>query len=164
MNPGSRRDEQAAVDPDLDAPGSPAAGKANPRRWTVPVIALGGMAGASARYAVDVLAGPDGAGAVPWSTLVINVSGCLLFGVLMGLLSAGVWAHPLARPFLGVGVLGGYTTFGSVSVQAHTLVAQDRPGVAFGYVLATLVASLAAVAAGGWAASALLGRPGRSSP
>ena len=51
----------------------------------------------------------------------------------------------LLRPFVGVGVLGGYTTFSTYTVEARTLVAAGRPGVALGYLMATAATALAAV-------------------
>ena len=82
---------------------------------------------------------------MPWATLVTNVSGCLLIGVLMVLISE-VWsAHRLLRPFLGVGVLGGYTTFSTYAVDIQQMVAAGAARTALVYLVATLAAALAAV-------------------
>jgi CrcB protein len=60
-----------------------------------------------------------------------------------------VWvAHRLVRPFLGVGVLGGYTTFSTYTVEAHQLIAAARPGLALIYMVSTVVAALVAVQLG----------------
>jgi fluoride exporter len=131
-----------------------------PRSWVVPAIALGGMIGASGRYALE-LAWPHPTGALPWATLVTNASGCLLIGALMVYVvevSAGALRHPLVRPFLGVGVLGGYTTFSTYTVQSETLVADGRPLLAIAYLFGTLAAALAAVVLGVAVARALAGR------
>lgn len=110
-------------------------------------IAVGGALGASARYGVG-LALPHRADAWPWATLLVNVSGCLAIGVLMVLITE-VWvAHRLVRPFLGVGLLGGYTTFSTYAGEAQQLILAGRPGPALGYLAATVVAALAAIAAG----------------
>ena len=111
------------------------------------VIAAGGVLGAATRYGVAV-ALPAAPGRVPWSTLLVNVSGCLLIGALMVLI-VDVWtAHPLVRPFLGVGVLGGYTTFSTAVVDVQQLITAGRPGIALGYLVGTAVAAMAAVALG----------------
>ena len=126
----------------------------------MPAIALGGMLGASGRYALE-LAWPHSAGSLPWATLVTNASGCLLIAMLMVYaveVSAGALRHPLVRPFLGVGVLGGYTTFSTYAVQSETLVADGRPLLAIAYLFGTLVAALAAVVAGMALVRTLAGR------
>ena len=84
-------------------------------------IAAGGVVGAEARYTLG-LALPHAVGTWPWSTLLINVSGCLLIGVLMVVITELVKPHRLLRPFLGVGVLGGYTAFSTYAVDALSLV------------------------------------------
>ena len=121
------------------------AGGAN--RWAVPVIALGGMLGAGARFALE-RSWPTPSGSLPWTTLGINVSGCALIGVLMVHVSESGRAHPLARPFLGVGLLGGYTTFSTYAVQVHALVASGQPFLGLAYLLGTALSALLAVAAG----------------
>ena len=111
------------------------------------VVALGGVLGALARYALGV-GWPTESGAFPWTTFAVNVSGCLLVGVLLvRLLEAGA-VHPLWRPFLGTGVLGGYTTFSTYAVDTRTLVAGGHAGLAAAYALGTLVAALLAVQVG----------------
>jgi CrcB protein len=81
-------------------------------------------------------------------TFVINVSGCLLIGVLM-VLVGDVWpGRRLLRPFLGTGLLGGYTTFSTYVVDVQHLVMAGAVGTALAYLTATLLAALAAVHAG----------------
>ncbi|MBW0106459.1 fluoride efflux transporter CrcB [Pseudonocardia sp. KRD291] len=128
-----------------------------PRRAAVlGAVALGGVIGAEARYGLD-LAWPHTPDRFPWSTLVINVSGCLLMGVLMVVITERLRPHPLVRPLLGVGVLGGYTTFSTYAVETVQAVDAGRVGVALGYVVATPVLAVLAVAAGAAAARALAG-------
>lgn len=121
-----------------------------PRRapWALlGVISAGGVLGACARHAL-ALAWPHRPAGFPWATLVINVSGCLLIGVLMVLISE-VWsAHRLLRPFLGVGVLGGYTTFSTYVVDVQRLLVAGAARTALLYLAATALAALAAVYAG----------------
>jgi CrcB protein len=110
-------------------------------------ISLGGGVGALARYGIGYafLAGPTG---FPWATFVINVVGCLLIGVLMVLVSE-VWSgRRLIRPFLGVGVLGGYTTFSTYVVDIQRLVAGGAALTALVYLVGTVLAALTAVYVG----------------
>jgi fluoride exporter len=98
---------------------------------------------------------------VPWATLLINVTGCVLIGVLMVLILE-VWvAHRLVRPFLGVGVLGGYTTFSTYAVEAEQLIAAGRPWLALAYLVGTAVAALVAVQVGVGLTRKLSGTSGR---
>lgn len=120
----------------------------------VPVIALGGVLGAACRYGVGA-ALPTTTGAWPWSTLIVNATGCLLIGVLMVLVEVSL-VHRLARPFLGVGVLAGFTTFSTYAVDAQTLLVQGRPALALGYLVATPVVALLAVGVGVAATRALV--------
>lgn len=110
------------------------------------VIAAGGALGAVARYGVSV-ALPAGDGSFPWATFWTNVAGCLAIGVLMVLVTEGR-PHRLARPFVGVGVLGGFTTFSTYSVDAVRLVESGSAGTALVYTFGTLAAALVAVEVG----------------
>jgi CrcB protein len=116
-------------------------------------IAAGGILGAVARYGIGV-AWPHDPGGFPWSTWTVNVTGCLLIGVLMVLIARLAPDQRLIRPFWGVGVLGGYTTFSSASVD--TL--RTAPATALLYLGATLIGALLAVWAGTAATEAALRR------
>lgn len=118
----------------------------------IAAVAAGGVLGSLARYAVS------GLGGWPWWILLVNVSGCLLIGVLMAVLLDRTAPHRLLRPFLGVGVLGGYTTFSAYAVDVQRLLADGRAAVALAYFLLTPVAALVAVWAGSAATRAVLGR------
>jgi CrcB protein len=116
--------------------------------WAVlAAVSAGGALGALGRHGLAV-AWPHRPGTFPWATFTINGTGCLLIGVLM-VLVAEVWAaHRLLRPFLGTGVLGGYTTFSTYTVDAQQLMADGAAGTALLYLAGTLAAALAAVYAG----------------
>ena len=133
------------VDPDVDLQAPAQRAETRPHELDLlAVIAAGGVLGSEARYGIDRLIPPPVAG-FPWATLLINVTGCLLIGVLMVVLIE-VWSpHRDARPFLGVGVLGGYTTFSTFAVDAVRLVRAHHAGAAAGYVVATVVCCLLAV-------------------
>jgi CrcB protein len=113
------------------------------------VIALGGGLGAVARYGLDQL-WPTRRGGFPWATFTVNTLGCFLIGVLMVLVTE-VWvAHRLVRPFFGVGILGGFTTFSTYTAETRALLLPGTVPLAFAYLLGTLVAALCAVIAGVW--------------
>src|SRR3954469_15294743 len=106
--------------------------------WSVlGAISAGGAAGAVARYGL-LVALPHRADQFPWATFVTNVTGGLLIGVLMVLITE-VWsAHRLVRPFLGVGVLGGFTTFSTYTVDVQQLVAAGSARTGLLYLVGTL--------------------------
>lgn len=113
-------------------------------------IAAGGVLGAEARYGMG-LALPHASGGWPWSTLLINLTGCLLIGILMVIITELTEPHRLVRPFLGVGVLGGYTTFSTYSTEMIQLLDAGRPGPALIYLAVTPLGALTAA----WAGTAL---------
>jgi CrcB protein len=113
----------------------------------VAVVALGGGAGAAARYAASQW-WPTPAGGFPWTILWVNVVGCFVIGVFMVIISEVRTAHPLVRPFFGTGVLGGFTTFSTYAVDTRTLLAAHHPGTAAAYLGGTLGVGLVAVVAG----------------
>lgn len=117
-------------------------------RWPVLVaVAAGGVLGAEARFVLGaVFAQPPGRW--PWTTFGVNVTGCLLIGILLTLLAGADRPHPLLRPLLGVGVLGGYTTFSTWSAESVALLTGGHVVLALGYVLVTPVAAVAACALG----------------
>src|SRR5699024_920491 len=119
----------------------------------LPVIAAGGAAGASLRHLVAVWL-PSSPAAWPWATWLVNLLGALAMGVLMGLLAArpptAGTATALVRPFLGVGVLGGFTTMSTQAVGTVALAQSGRPGLALGYAVATMIGAVSLAAVGWW--------------
>lgn len=111
------------------------------------VVAVGGALGALARYGVQ-LGLPHSPGAWPWATVAVNLTGCLLIGLLLAVLLARAPDHPWLRPFLATGVLGGYTTFSTFSVDAVQLAEAGRWPMAVVYLLVSVVGGLAAVVLG----------------
>jgi CrcB protein len=110
-------------------------------------IAAGGVLGAFGRYGLSV-AMPHARTGFPWSTFLTNVSGAFLIGVLMVLIAEVLPAHPLIRPFVGVGVLGGYTTFSTSIVDTQQLVVAGAARTALLYLVATLACAVLATLAG----------------
>ncbi|OCC07818.1 CrcB family protein [Streptomyces sp. PTY087I2] len=130
---------------ELPEPGPPAA----PQGRVLAAVAVGGSLGALARYGA-LVAWPTPGHGFPWTVFVVNVTGCALIGVLMVLtVERGRVTHSLVRPFLGVGVLGGYTTFSTYAADVSGLLVRQEIAVAMAYTVATAVAALGSV----WAAA-----------
>jgi len=103
-------------------------------------VAIGGAIGGVSRYLALA------AGRAPWTTLGINVVGCAAIGVLM-VLAVDRWPDVrLLRPLLGTGVLGGFTTFSTYAADVDGLARAGRWLTAAGYLIATPVLCLGAVA------------------
>lgn len=111
-------------------------------------VALGGALGASARYVLDHLIEQRSVSVFPWATFTINVTGCLLIGVITEALVDRHHLPAWIRVGLVMGVIGGYTTFSTYAQEALTLVDAHDAGVALAYTLGSVVAGLAAVYAG----------------
>jgi CrcB protein len=114
------------------------------------LVMLGGAIGAAFRYQVGRAAlGAMGPG-FPWGTLVVNLLGGLLMGVLAGIvISDGPADRPLWM-FLGVGVLGGFTTFSAFSLDAFALLERGEFAIASAYVVASVAGSVMLLIAGLW--------------
>ena len=121
------------------------------------LAAIGGALGALARWGVaeGLASSPDG---WPWATLLVNLTGCLFLGALFAVLAARFPDALWPRPFLAVGVLGGYTTYSAFAVEVVRLAEAGAVIAAGTYVVVSVVGGVAAVAAGTLGASAALGR------
>jgi fluoride exporter len=110
----------------------------------IPVMA-GGAIGAALRYLTGLaLAGRSG---FPFGTLAVNLIGSLAMGVLAALLLRGATGEAI-RLFVGVGVLGGFTTFSAFSLESFQMIERGQMGMALGYALASVTGSIAALAIG----------------
>lgn len=114
--------------------------------WVLIAAALAGGAGAGLRYLVDVLVVGGRSARFPLGILVVNVTGSFALGVLTGL-GAGVVGTDLAW-VLGVGLLGGYTTFSTVSVESALLIRTGEARRGWMNALGTLVLGVVAAASG----------------
>ena len=110
-------------------------------------VMAGGAVGAALRFQLGRLL-PASVGGWPWPTFIANVAG----GLAMGLLAAWVLrqseaAEPM-RLLLGVGLLGGFTTFSAFSLEMAMMVERGQGMLAFGYALASVILALAALFVG----------------
>jgi fluoride exporter len=110
-------------------------------------VAAGGAIGSVGRYGLAV-ALPHQPTDFPWATFITNAAGCFAIGVLMVVVAQVLPGRPLLRPFLGVGVLGGFTTFSTYALEIQRTVDAGARGIAMVYLAGTVVAALAAVYAG----------------
>ncbi len=120
------------------------------------LVALGGAIGSAARYLVGVFIGNHFGPDFPWGTFIVNVSGSFLIGVVVAFVGGGILPAE-ARPFLAVGVLGGYTTFSTYSHETLQLVQDGELGAVALNSLGQVVAGLVAVYLGVVIARALGG-------
>ncbi|MHA7278079.1 fluoride efflux transporter FluC [Arthrobacter sp. Hz1] len=93
------------------------------------VTALSGGIGAALRYMVDALVSRHFGRNYPWATNIINANGSLVLGLLTGLVSNEAHLSPLLT-VLGVGLIGGYTTFSTASVETVRLLMAGRTAAA----------------------------------
>lgn len=112
------------------------------------LVMLGGAVGAGARHltgrATLALLGPG----YPYGTLTVNLVGGLLMGILTGVLARHAAAGEPWRLFLGVGVLGGFTTFSAFSLDIVAMVERGQAGAAIGYALLSTVGAVLALVGG----------------
>lgn len=113
---------------------------------TAVLVALGGAAGALARYGIGVRVG---ARSFPWATVAVNLSGCFLLALVLGGLGPARWSASTTTA-VAVGVLGAYTTFSTFGFETFTLLRDDRVATAAAYVALSVAGGLAATVAG-WA-------------
>jgi fluoride exporter len=108
-------------------------------------VMAGGAIGAALRFLVGT-ALPARAG-WPWGTVTVNLAGGFAMGLLAACVMRGQVSEP-ARLFVGVGILGGFTTFSAFSLESFQMIERGDWGMAAGYALASVIGSIAALAAG----------------
>jgi CrcB protein len=106
------------------------------------LVMLGGAFGSGARYLVSTSL------TAPWGTLAVNLIGGLLMGALVGFLLRTAAGNEQMRILLGVGVLGGFTTFSAFSLDSWFLIERGRWPMALTYIGLSVIGSIAALAAG----------------
>jgi CrcB protein len=115
---------------------------------TVFWIAAGGAIGAAARHGVNVWSGRMFGTEFPWHTLIVNVVGCFIMGVLVELMALRLNVSNEVRAFLTTGILGGFTTFSAFSLDFALLVERKAMAGAAMYAAGSVALSLIAVFAG----------------
>ncbi|PTW40843.1 MULTISPECIES: fluoride efflux transporter CrcB [Rhodovulum] len=117
-------------------------------------VALGGAIGSVGRYLSGVAMTSLLGRGFPWGTIFVNILGSFLMGVLIVVLAKKGGA-PFA-PFFQIGLLGGFTTFSSFSLDALTLYERGQAELAMAYVAGSLILSLGAIALAFWLMRSLL--------
>ena len=112
------------------------------------IVGIGGAFGSICRYLAQVYIGRHTTLTFPVGTLVVNLTGCLLIGILFGLGSKYAWMTLEWRLFLITGICGGYTTFSTYSLDSITLLRQGNYTYFFVYVLGSVIVGLLATVAG----------------
>lgn len=116
-------------------------------------VALGGGIGAVLRYqlgrAITQAIGIQAADAFPWGTLAANVLGSCAMGLLFGWIAkTGIGEGETFRLFVGVGLLGGFTTFSAFSLETFQLIERGQAGLAATYIAVSVAAGVAALFVG----------------
>jgi CrcB protein len=125
--------------------------------WRVlAVISVGGVIGALARYGL-IVAYPEPDAAFVWPVFWINVTGCLLIGIVIVLATEIRSVHRLVRPFLATGVLGGFTTFSTYITGMQRELSAGAPRTALLYGAATVLCALTAAWCGIAATTSVVG-------
>ena len=112
------------------------------------LVFLGGGIGAAARYGLNISV-PRATGAgFPWATLIINISGCFVMGLITAWLMLRPSLAPEWRLFLTTGILGGFTTFSAFSLDFAQLIERGEGSQALAYGAASVLLSILACFAG----------------
>lgn len=113
------------------------------------LVMAGGAVGAALRYQLGRISTHMLGTSYPWGTLVANLLGGLVMGLLVGTLTRTTPANgEQIRLLLGVGVLGGFTTFSAFSLETVLMIERGQGLMAVGYVLASVLGALAALSFG----------------
>ncbi len=122
----------------------------NPTMPHLLLVALGGALGSMLRYGVGrwaiVMMGPG----FPFGTFAVNILGGLLMGLLAGWLARTSQGGEELRLLLGVGVLGGFTTFSAFSLEVYNMITRAEIALAAAYSVSSVAGSVLAVLAGVW--------------
>ena len=116
---------------------------------TLLAVGVGGGIGALARYYIVSAVQPAGA-LFNWGIFAVNITGGLLMGIIVEMGALKLNLSPELRAFLTVGILGGYTTFSSFSLDSALLLQKGEYTLAAFYVIGSVVLSILALFAGLW--------------
>lgn len=115
---------------------------------TLLLVGLGGGIGSICRYLTGLYVHKYLPTIFPWGTFLINVIGCFLIGLMMGLFDRGHWTDPDLKFLLVVGICGGFTTFSAFSMENINLLQNHQVLYAFIYIISSVVLGLMATGAG----------------
>ncbi len=113
------------------------------------LVGFGGFLGSVLRYGVSLFATHNLApkSLFPWGTFIVNIIGCLIIGVLWGILDTYDWLSDELRLFLMVGFCGGFTTFSSYALDGH-IVGKENVVLSLIYLTISLIIGMLFVYAG----------------
>lgn len=112
---------------------------------TLLLVGIGGGIGSILRYLTSVLVNKHFNTTFPLATFLINISGCLLIGILAGIIDKQAWAGDNFKYLFVTGFCGGYTTFSAFANENISLINSNNSFTAFAYIAASVVAGLFAV-------------------
>lgn len=111
-------------------------------------VAIGGAFGSVARYLTGMWFGRLFGAGFPWATLTVNIVGSFVMGVLVAAMAQAWSPSAEVRAFLTVGILGGFTTFSTFSLDVAGMLQRGELGVAAAYVLSSLIVGIGGLFAG----------------
>jgi CrcB protein len=117
------------------------------------LVGIGGAAGSMLRYAASVLLPRALTSSFPWPTLLVNLAGSLLIGLLAGAASRSAWMAQTGWPLLAAGLCGGFTTFSTFSLDVLKLAERGAAVTALTYIAASVVFGIALCFTGYYLAS-----------
>ena len=116
------------------------------------LVMIGGAIGAGFRYHIGRTALLHMGPGFPWGTLIVNLVGGLLMGILAGIITADTAADRTLYTFLGIGVLGGFTTFSAFSFDIFAMLERGELAIAGAYAVASVAGSVMLLVLGYWLA------------
>lgn len=122
------------------------------------LVGIGGGIGSMLRFLVSVITNRFVQGAFPWPTLLVNLTGCFLIGILVGIFAQPPYTDNNMRFLLITGFCGGYTTFSTFANENLLLIENQQALLAVGYTLLSVVLGIALVWVGMWVSQAAYSR------
>ena len=119
------------------------------------MVAIGGALGSALRYVVASTIQSAAWGGYPWGIFIVNITGGLAMGVIVELAALKISMSPEMRAFLTTGILGGYTTFSTFSLDSVLLIERGAYASAAVYIVGSAALSILAVFAGMYAVRAI---------
>lgn len=112
------------------------------------IVGLGGATGSMLRYGIQKILNVQGAAAFPTGTLLVNIAGCFLIGILWSLVSRTLVWNEEMKLLLMTGFCGGFTTFSAFTLEGIGLLKESKTSLFFIYVIASVIGGLLATLIG----------------